>query len=77
MSMTLFLPTESVDDSCRDDLSVPLTGDGGLGAAIECKEAKDEYEGSQADQRDGVGHHLRLALQREAFKADGFDSLRG
>ena len=56
------LPTESVDDSCRDDLSVPLTGDGGLGAAIECKEPKDEYEGSQADQRDGVSQHLRLAL---------------
>ena len=71
-----YLPTESVDDSFRDGLSVPFTGDGGLGAAIECKEPKDEYEGSQADQRDGVGHHLRLALQREAFKADDFDSLQ-
>ena len=71
-----YSPTESVDDSFRDGLSVPFTRDGGLGAAIECKEPKDEYEGSQADQRDGVGHHLRLALQRESFKADDFDSLQ-
>ena len=76
MRIRIYLHTESVDDSCRDDLSVPLTGDGGLGAAIECKEPKDEYEGSEADQRDGVGRHLGLALQRESYKADHFDSLQ-
>ena len=60
--------TESADHSFRHGHPVPLTGDGGLGAAIEGKEAEDEYEGSQTDQRNGVSQHLGLALGQEKYE---------
>ena len=56
------LLTYSADHSFGDSHPIALTGDGGLGAAIEGKEAEDEYKGSQTDQGDGVSQHLGLAL---------------
>ena len=51
---------ESVDHGPGHHLTVPLTRDPGLGAAVEGEEAEDEDEGPEADEGDGVARHGKV-----------------